>query len=226
MCNGSGMGLDKPTASCTDIPSHGSWSGEGCRPSAPWFSHWSPCRTARWGFLSGWGKMVGGWGGGEEREINMVEDCFKMYELLKKFSKASLMSQCAARIQMPVLLSVNQSIRNLQRSDCIHTWAAQRAAMWHCTLIYMCVYIWWVSVCLCWYFAGDIFYTSHWDVHVCTQPLCCFRQSVYVCVCVCHSSYDWMHVGAQSQRNPVMNELPFSSSCEANQSESKMDGWH
>lgn len=33
-----------------------------------------------------------------------------------------------------------------------------------------------------------------------------------------------MHVGAQSQRNPVMNELPFSSSCEANQSESKMDG--
>lgn len=60
-------------------------------------------------------------GGGEEREINMVEDCFKMYERLKKFSQASLMSHCAARIQMPVLLSVNQSIRNLQRSDCIHT---------------------------------------------------------------------------------------------------------
>lgn len=71
-------------------------------------------------FLDG-EKWWGGWGGGEEREINMVEDCFKMYELLKKFSKASLMSHCAARIQMLVLLSVNQSIRNLQRSDCIHT---------------------------------------------------------------------------------------------------------
>lgn len=61
------------------------------------------------------GGVVGGRGvgGGEEREINMVEDCFKMYELLKKFSQASLMSHCAARIQMPVLLSVNQSINHI-----------------------------------------------------------------------------------------------------------------
>lgn len=75
-------------------------------------------------FLDG-EKWWWGWGGGWRREGNKhgkrVEDCFKMYELLKKFSQASLMSHCAARIQMPVLLSVNQSIRNLQRSDCIHT---------------------------------------------------------------------------------------------------------
>lgn len=70
------------------------------------------------------GKMVEGvkkWRREGNKHGKMVEDYFKMYELLKKFSQASLMSHCAARIQMPVLLSVNQSIRNLQRSDCIHT---------------------------------------------------------------------------------------------------------
>lgn len=54
-------GLEIPTACFRDAPSRGSWLGEGFPPSAPWFSHWSPCRTARWGFLSGW-------------EINMEEN--------------------------------------------------------------------------------------------------------------------------------------------------------
>lgn len=43
-----------PTVSIAHSPSHGSWLGEGFPPSGLWFSHWSPCRIARWGFLSGW----------------------------------------------------------------------------------------------------------------------------------------------------------------------------
>lgn len=92
-------------------------------------------------------------GGGEEREINMVEDCFKMYELLKKFSQASLMSHCAARIQMPVLLSVNQSINQSETFSGLTVFTREQLREQPCdtvhSYIYVCVYIWWASVCLC-----------------------------------------------------------------------------
>ncbi len=45
-------------------------------------------------------------------------------------------------------------------------------------------------------------------VCVCVQPPV-VPDRVFFGVRVCHSSYDWMHVVAQSQRNPVMNEPPI-----------------
>lgn len=57
-------------------------------------------------------------------------------------------------------------------------------------------------------------------VCVCVQPSV-VPDGLFVYVCVCHSSYDWMHVGAQSQRKPSDEWA----SCKANRSESKIDVW-
>lgn len=127
-------GLERPTTSLTDAPSRGSWSGVGCPPSAPWFSHWSPCRTARWGFLSGW----------EEREINME----KWWRItLKCMSRSShtirLNVTCVTLCcqNTDAWAAVSQSITKLQTSDyiCTHEWLRERA----CDGVYM----WQVFMC-------------------------------------------------------------------------------
>lgn len=60
---------------------------------------------------------------------------------------------------------------------------------------------------------------------VCSTPLFPDKSvCLFVCVCVCHSSYDWMHVGAQSQRNLVINEPPIFQLLQG-QPERKQNGW-
>lgn len=65
------------------------------------------------------------------------------------------------------------------------------------------------------------------DLYVCVfvRAIVCSALLFQIhCLCVCHSIYDWMHVGAQSQRNPVMNEPPIFQLLRG-QPERKQNGW-
>lgn len=168
-------------------------------------------------------------GGSSERG---KEICGKQWTIVLKcmrnlsvpaFSLMSLVSHCAARIQMPSLLPV-KSIKASPRSDYIHT--HQRFMEQVCVRSH--IYIKY-DKCMCcnslvesfWNHPRSYLLFSQRDgsARVCVT-LCCSRH----CLCVCHSIYDWMHVGAQSQRNPVMNEHPIFQLLRG-QPERKQNGW-
>ena len=202
-----------PQRGMADAPSRGSWSGEGFPPSAPSSSHWSPYRTGRWGFLSGW-----------ENRGKIREDGFKMYEKQLKRHRCHTAPpeyRCPGCCQ-----SISDKPQHRSDYICTHEWLGEQT----CHSIYVTGV--WVHVPLhleTLHASYSCYSHTEMDLCVCVCVCVCVRspllfQSVFVCACVCHSSYDWMRVGAQSQRNPVMNEPPIFQLLQG-QPERKQNGW-